>query len=176
MAKTDTFFIRATVTPDDSATFIQTTVPLGAFVDALGKSVLRIINIEGEWAQATDGAIPNGAPYMDGDTADQAVWQLTTQTQTAMLPLSDKSMVGKGMLWARNADTTSGPPTQNYQDSHLPQHFSEGYLVAVEDLYLGAYAGANWAATSNLTFNIVLECRVETLTEKAAMALALSQQ
>jgi hypothetical protein len=113
---------------------------------------------------------------MDGDTAGAAIWQLTTQTQTGLVPLSDKSTVAKGMLWARNADTTSGPPTQNYQDSHLPQHFSEGYLVAVEQLYLGAFGESNWAATSNLTFNIVLECRVETLTEKAAMALALSQQ
>ena len=59
MAKSDTFFIRASITPDDSATYIQNTIELGAFVDALGKSVLRIVNIEGEWAQATDGAIPN---------------------------------------------------------------------------------------------------------------------
>ena len=176
MAKSDTFFIRASITPDDSATYIQSTIDLGAFVDALGKSVLRIINIEGEWAQATDGAIPNAAPYMDGDTAGAAIWQLTTQTHTGLVPLSDKSVVGKGMLWARNADATSGPPTQNYQDSHLPQHFSEGYLVAVEQLYLGAFGESNWAASSNLTFNIVLECRVESLTEKAAMALALTQQ
>tara|TARA_Y100001963_G_scaffold127870_1_gene181636 strand:+ start:421 stop:951 length:531 start_codon:yes stop_codon:yes gene_type:complete len=176
MAKSDTFFIRASITPDDSATFTQTTIDLGAFVDALGKSVLRIINIEGEWAQASDGAIAHGAPYMDGDTAAFAAWQLTTQTQTGLVPLSDKATVGKGMLWARNADSVSGPPTQNYQDSHLPQHFSEGYLVAVEQLYLGAYGEANWAASSNLTFNMVLECRVESLTEKAAMALALSQQ
>lgn len=146
-------------------------------MDALGKSVLRIINIEGEWAAGTDGApVPNGAPYMDGNAASFAAWQLTTQTQTGLVPLSDKSVVGKGMLWARNPDVSSNAPAQNYQDSHLPQHFSEGYLIAVEQLYLGALAEADWAETANLTFNIVLECRVETLSEKAAMALALSQQ
>ena len=95
MAKTDSFFIRASVTPDDDAVYTQTTVDLGAFVDALGKSVLRIINIEGEWSQGTDGDVPNGPPRMDGNTASGAVWQLTTQTQNFLVPLSDKSVVGK---------------------------------------------------------------------------------
>lgn len=176
MAKTDTFFIRAQINPDDDNTFVQTTIELGAFVDALGKSVLRIMNIEGEWAQGPDGASPNEAPYMDGNTADQALWQLTTQSQTAAVGLNDKSVVGKGMLWARNPDSASSPPATTYADSHLPQHFSQGYLVAVEQLYLGAQAGTNWGDTSDLVFNIVLECKVETLSEKAAMSLALSQQ
>jgi hypothetical protein len=80
------------------------------------------------------------------------------------------------MLWAHNQDNASAVPAQVYNDSHLPQHYSDGFLVAVEEIYLGAYAGANWAASSNLTFNIVLECEVMTLTQSAAMALALSQQ
>tara|TARA_Y100001963_G_C6748674_1_gene432950 strand:- start:1066 stop:1596 length:531 start_codon:yes stop_codon:yes gene_type:complete len=176
MAKTDTFFIRASITPDDDAGFVQTTIDLGAFVDALNKSVLRILNIEGEWAQGPDGAIPNGGPYMDGNTASFAAWQIATQPQTELMALSDKSCVAKGMLWARNPDTASNVPAQTYSDSHLPQHYTEGYLVAVEQLYLGAYGEADWAETSNLTFNVVLECQVESLTKEAAMALALSQQ
>lgn len=176
MAKSDSFFIRVSVTPDDSAQFVQTALDLGAYVDALGKSVLRIHNIEYEWAQATDGAVPNGAPFMDATQSAEAIWQLTTQSQTAIVPLSNKSVIGKGQLWAHNPDATSFPPAQVYGDSHAPQHFSDGYLVAVETIYLGGYGGAAWAATSNLTCNMVLECTVETLTQSAAMALSLSQQ
>ena len=176
MAVSDTFFIRASVTPDDSGNFVQANVDLGAFVDPLGKSVLRILNIEGEWAQGPAGAIANGAPFMDANTAGSAVWQLTTQTQVGLVPLSDKSVVAKGMVWARNPDASSNPPTQVYQDSHMPQHFTDGYLIAVETLYLGGQAETEWAATSDLTYNMVLECRVESLTKEAAMALALSQQ
>lgn len=173
---TDTFFIRATVTPDDSATFVQSVVDLGSYVDALGKSVLRIHNIEYEWAQATNGAVPNGAPAVDAGELANAVWQLTTQTQTALVPLSDRSVVGKGMIWAFNPDGSSGAPSQVHNDSHAPQHFSDGYLVAVESLFLGAQGSDKWAAGSNLTCNMILECTVETLTQSAAMALALSQQ
>ena len=173
---TDSFFIRASVTPDDSGNFVQTTVDLGAYVDALGKSVLRIHNIEFEWAQATDGAIPNGAPYVDAGTLADAVWQLTTQTQTALVPLSDRSVVGKGQIWTFNPDGSSGAPSEVHNDSVAPQHFTDGYLVAVESLFLGAVGSTNWAATSNLTCDMVLECTVETLSQSAAMALALSQQ
>ena len=173
---TDSFFIRATVTPDDSGNFVQTTVDLGSYVDALGKSVLRIHNIEFEWAQATDGAIPNGAPYVDAGTLADAVWQLTSQTQTALVPLSDRAVVGKGQIWTFNPNGASGAPSEVHNDSVAPQHFTDGYLVAVESLFLGAVGSTNWAATSNLTCNMVLECTVEPLSQSAAMALALSQQ
>ena len=173
---TDSFIIRATVNPDDTGTFVQTTVDLGSYVDALGKSVLRIHNIEFEWAQATDGNIPNGAPYVDPGTLADAVWQLTTQTQTGLVPLSDRSVVGKGQIWTFNPDGDSGAPSEVHNDSVAPQHFTDGYLEPVESLFLGAVGSSNWAATSNLTCNMVLECTVETLSQSAAMALALSQQ
>ena len=176
MAKSDSFFIRATVTPDDTATFVQTAIDLSSYVNALGKSILRIKAIEGEWAQSPTGAIPNGAPYMDAETAGEAIWQLTTQNNASLVSLDDRTTIAKGALFARNPDTNSHPPAQSYSDSHLPQHYSNGFLVAVEEIYLGAYGAAGWAATSNLTFNIVLECEVLTMTPASAMALALSQQ
>jgi len=176
MAKSDSFFIRATVTPDDSGNFIQSSIDLGSYVSALGKSVLRIHNIEFEWAQAGDGAIPNAAPFMDANEAGFAVWQLTTQTQTALVGLDSKAVIGKGALWAHNQNDASFPPATAYQDSHAPQHFTNGYLVAVEGIFLGAQASDKWAAGSNLTCNMVLECTVETLSQAAAMALSLSQQ
>ena len=176
MAKKESFFIRGTVTPDDSGTFVQTQIDLSSYVSALGKSIVKVRAIEGEWHQDANGAVPNAAPFMDSDTADYAIWQLTTQSNSGLVSLDDRTTIGKGSLWARNPDGSSAPPTQVYSDSHLPQHYSDGFLVAVEDIYLGAQAGANWAATSNMTFSIVLECEVMTMTQSAAMALALSQQ
>ena len=180
MAKTESFFIRATVTPDDTNTFVQTSVDLSSYVNALGKSILKIKAIEGEWCQAEDGATPNGAPLMDAETSDFAIWQLTTQNNAGLVSLDDRTTIAKGSLFAHNpvpaATAATSVPAQAYSDSHLPQHYSDGFLVAVEEIYLGAQAGSNWAATSNLTFNIVLECEVMTLTQSAAMALALSQQ
>ena len=176
MAKNESFFIRATVTPDDSATFVQTSIDLSPYVNALGKSILKIRSIEGEWTQDATGAVPFGAPFMDAGKSGEAIWQLTTQNNTALVSLDDRTTIAKGMLWCHNQDGDPAVPSNVYNDSHLPQHYSDGFLVAVEEIYLGAYGAANWAASSNLTFNIVLECEVMTLTQSAAMALALSQQ
>tara|TARA_Y100001938_G_C8055614_1_gene414210 strand:+ start:145 stop:675 length:531 start_codon:yes stop_codon:yes gene_type:complete len=176
MAKSESFFIRASVTPDDSGTFVQTSIDLSSYVSALGKSILKIRSIEGEFCQGPTGAIPNGAPKLDAGTSAEAVWQLTTQDNSGLVSLDDRTTIAKGMIWCHNQDGASAVPSNVYNDSHLPQHYSDGFLVAVEEIYLGSLAGTNWASTSNLTFNIVLECEVMQLSQSAAMALALSQQ
>ena len=171
MAKSDSFFIRADVQPDDTNTFVTQSIDLGSYVDALGKSVLRVHNVTA--SISTDTGL---APVMDGDTADFCAWQLTTQDQASMVIASNRAVVSSGMVWASNRDSASGVPAQAYESDMLPQEWTNGYLIAVESLQLGAQAGTNWGASSNLTVSIVLECTVETLTQAAAMALALSQQ
>lgn len=171
MAKSDSFFIRASVRPDDFNAFTSTSIDLGAYVDALGKSVLRIHNVT-----ASITADTGLAPSMDPNTADFCTWQLTTQDQTAIVLPSNRAVVSSGALWARNPDSSSNPPATAYEADMLPQEWTNGYLVAVESMQLGAHAGSGWAAGSNLTVSIVLECTVETMTQAAAMALALSQQ
>lgn len=164
MAKSDSFFIRAAVTTQNDATFDQANIDLGAYVDALGKSVLRIHNVA---VQIVNNAT-NLPPTTAGPAADTA-WQLTTQSQSALVPATDKSVVSTGALRAiadNNLIETS---------DIIPQEWTGGYLIGVEQMYLGAIADANWA-TTDITFNVVMECTVETLNQSAAMALALSQQ
>jgi len=174
MAKSDSFFIRFEIpvtvnaTPIDS--FNQIPVSLGSYVDALGQAVLRIHNIEYEWVTSTDQP-----PKMDGNKASPASFQITTQSQTGLTSLFDKSTVAKGMLWARNPDSGANAPATTYNDSHAPQHFSNGYLVAVETLYGAAQVGADWNDT-DLKCCVVMECTIEKMSQSAAMALALSQQ
>jgi len=171
MARSDSFFIRASVTPDDSNSFVDTTIDLGAYVDALGKTVLRIHNI------AVSITADTGlAPDMDANTADFCTWQITTRDTGAIVLPSDRSVVSSGTVWARNSDSSANPPADAYEADMLPQEWTNGYLVAVESLRLGAHAGSGWAASSNLTVSVVMECTTETLSSAAAMALALSQQ
>ena len=171
MAKSDSFFIRASVTPDDLGTFVETTIDLGSYVDALGKSVLRVHNVT-----ASITADTGLAPNMDANTADFCTWQITTRDNGTIVLPSDRSVVSSGTVWARNPDASANPPASAYEADMLPQQWTNGYLIAVESLRLGAVAGTGWAASSNLTVSVVLECTVETLSSAGAMALALSQQ
>jgi len=174
MAKSDSFFIRfevpVTVNATPTSSYNQIPVSLGSYVDALGQAVLRIHNIEYEWTTRD-----NQPPKMDGNKASPATFQITTQSQPTLVSLFDKSTVAKGMLWARNPDATDNCPAEVYNDSHAPQHFSNGYLVAVETLYAAAQVGADWKDT-NLKVAVVMECTIEKMSQSAAMALSLSQQ
>lgn len=163
------FFIRSQIDVPAGTAFVQDTIPLGSYVDALGQAVLRVHNVEYEWT--TQAGLP---PDMDGNTASAATFQITTQSQSALTTLFDKSTLAKCMLWARNPDSAANAPAQTYNDSHAPQHFSNGYLVAVETLYLGAGCGSDWS--QDMQVNVVMECTVEKMSRDAAMALSLSQQ
>ena len=57
----------------------------------------------------------------------------------------------------------------------MPQDFENGYLVAVDTIFLGI--DQNIASDlGEVQAQLILECTVETLSQSAAMALALSQQ
>lgn len=168
MAKSDSFFVRATV-GWNGTTFEQTSVDLGAYVDALGKSVLRIHNIAVQWTQFSSTTNPNPG------VTEKAAFQLTTQSQSAMIDASDKSIIATGML-AISSGTAGDTGAQVISESLdvAPQHWTNGYLVGVEQIYLGCDQSFNLLSTGDLC--IVMECTVETLSQNAAMALALSQQ
>ena len=166
MAKTDSFFIRAAV-KDDGTNFNQASIDLGAYVDALGKSVLRIHNVAHRWTTAG-----NNTPFPGADTLGSAQWQLTTQTQTSIVDFVDKSLIASGHIDVQ-ADSSSLVVMMSDAVDLSPQRFTKGYLVGVEQIYIGF--DQNAAALCDGA-EVILECTVETLSQSAAMALALSQQ
>jgi len=165
MAKTDSFFIRATVATN-TTTYAQTTVDLGSYVDALGKSVLRIHNIAVQYGSGNDASV------VTANSTNIIGHQITTQSQTAMVSTSDKSVISSGRLLLVG---DAGGAVQNSSEALdvAPQMWTNGYLVGVEQIYLATDASADVSLDS---VNIVMECTVETLSQSAAMALALSQQ
>jgi hypothetical protein len=171
MAKTDSFFIRKSITLT-GATYVQNEIDLGAYVDALGKAVLRIHNIAVQYSDTTAGT-----PDLAATTNAAADFQLSTQSQTDMVLAGDnKSIVSSGRIVAYNVDTSTGVPTQVYQDLDIaPQEWTNGYLIGVEQMYLGGRrTAAGW--NEDVVVSLVMECTSETLSKEAAMALALSQQ
>lgn len=168
MAKSDSFFIRASV--EGGAGFTQTEIDLGAYVDALGKSVLRIHNIavqQYETGLGEDFSLP-------ANSQANIVYQLTTQSQATAVDADDKSVIASGKLIVINNSGTANFATFVSHDADvLPQMWTNGYLVATENIFLGMDVEAQ---LGTCTTNVVLECTVETMSQNAAMALALSQQ
>ena len=108
MAKTDSFFIRNALTLDNNGDFNQNSIDLGAYVDALGKAVLRIHNIAVQYSD-TDAHTPDVTKV----TPAACDFQLTTQSQTAMVLSGDnKSVVASGRMIAYTTDETAASQVQ----------------------------------------------------------------
>tara|TARA_Y100000401_G_scaffold102791_1_gene93353 strand:+ start:69 stop:596 length:528 start_codon:yes stop_codon:yes gene_type:complete len=175
MAKTDSFFIRQKTTCNGT-NFVQEAIDLGAFVDALGKSVLKIHSVSVQWKDADATNANFGLPAANSPGTGVMSWQLTTQSQSQLLYADDKSLISSGVLELYNSTNTGGIITGSDDTIDLqPQMWKNGYIVAVDTMYLGAQQSVE-PSTGNLNCTVVLECTVETMTKEAAMALALSQQ
>ena len=172
MAKSDSFFIRATTNIGNTATYAEEAIDLGAYVDALGKSVLRIHNIAVTMSDSggtTSEVTSTGSAPFNGAAAQ---FQLVTQTQADTVLPSNKAVISSGRLVA--SGNGGGPSSVFEAFDNLPQLWTNGYLVAVDTIYLGGEASANF--DGSVYCSITMECTVESMTQASAMALALSQQ
>jgi len=165
MARSDSFFIRATLDCGNSNTYQQNAIDLGAYVDALGKSVLRIHNIAVTFSDST-----GRSNLVNNEAAAQ--FQLLTQSQTDIVLPSNRAVISSGKLAVDGAGGVATYVSTDYDN--LPQLWTNGYLVAVDTIFLGGAASTGFAGDTYCS--VVMECTVETMTQAAAMALSLSQQ
>ena len=172
MARSDSFFIRAKLSAltGGAGGFTVEPIDLGSFVDALGKTVMRIHNVS---VQYTYGA--TGAPSLNANDHGVTSWQITTQNQTGMVDADNRTLISSGALVASNSSAVGNTVTFVGQDIDVsPQKWENGYLIAVESIQLAGQSSASFVAACDVS--VVLECTVETMTAAASMALALSQQ
>ena len=167
---TDSFFIRQTLDAGNTNAFKEVALDLGAYVDALGKSVLRIHNVQVTYSDNT-----GASSSIAGNEVGVAQWQLTTQSQGSLVRSDNRSLVSDGRVHMFNDQGTVKLASMVTDANGINvQEWTNGYLIAVEQMYLGGSATTTFEG--DVYISVVLECTVETMTQSAAMALALSQQ
>ena len=165
--KSDSFFLRQTLNADNTGNFEEQVLDLGAYVDALGKSVLRVHNVAVSFTNADGKELTLTAP------SAFAQFQLTTQSQNDIVLPSNRSIISSGFLYMTNLTASQQTPAVYHDADVLPQMWTNGYLIAVDSIYLG---GRAFGTDQDVYVSVTMECTVETMSEAAAMALALSQQ
>jgi hypothetical protein len=165
MAKSDTFFIRAAVT-SNGTTYAQEEVDLGSFVN-LGVQKSTLIGIHSVTAMIADSNGPQNPILHSADA--RTAWQLTTQSQTALVNADDKSMISSGGLTFKTGVT----PGHDYDVN--PHMYQTSYLVGVDSLFLGVDNSTAFDS-GEVTISVILECQLVQASQANATALALSQQ
>jgi hypothetical protein len=169
MAKSDSFFIRASVTTNGT-TYAQSEIDLGSFVNlGVSKStLLRIHNIAVQYVDNSGG--PGSAIYETGATPGGAAFQ------SALVRATDKSLVASGSLTCIGDPNSTAHPISNTEVEDLAaQMWTQGYLVGVDSMFLGV-GTTNLPTSGEMDVCIVLECTLESATQANSVALALSQQ
>ncbi len=178
MAKSDAFYIRSQVT--GNATYAEKEIDLGSFVNLGVKSstLLRIHSVQVALTDAT-----NAETFPSAGSSYGIGWQLTTETQSDLVYMSDKSVVASGLMAGFNgqvaedgsaaADFATASATDQFNLN--PSDFVKGYLIGVDSLFLGTESNIT-LSTGDYNVDIILECTLENATQASATALALSQQ
>ena len=178
MAKSDSFFIRAKVT-SNGTTFAQSEIDLGSFVN-LGVSKSTLLRIHGIQVGIRDETLTSP---VQSATANAISYQLTTQSQSGIVGLDDKSVVASGIMTMYNAQIAEdGSASADFATGFAsdvfdlnPSNYKNGYLIGVDNLYLGTDFSVAMT-TGDVDVYVVMECTLETATQASATALALSQQ
>ncbi len=182
MAKGDTFFIRGQVIATADQQRVESSIDLGSYVNlGINKgTALRVLSVQQQICDST-GLIP----IMDGASANGVSKGafLNTAITTAQVPTSfaaaempqlneDYVMFSSGLtMYSQNTDTDQG--IISHDADVAPQDFRNGYLLAVDELYLYACADDAWA--ESVYVNFVLECSLESISQATAVSLSLSQ-
>ena len=172
MAKSDSFFIRASVQQAAASNaFVQSEIDLGSYVN-LGVSKSTLLRVHNLAVQIQDNSAKMSGPYKSGNVLNIG-YQLTTQTQTALVDMTDKSVVASGRysVMVGAADEFFEADTKDA----LPQDWTNGYLIGTDTLFLAMAADQNSDAGA-YDLSIIMECTLENATQANSVALALSQQ
>lgn len=167
----NTFLIRANVNTGNAGGFSQTEIDLGAYTN-LGSSKPEVLRIHKTIIQMTSGS--GIMPTLGGDLAATVAWQLTTQSQTGLIEPDNDAWVNGGRAGVRNPDSSTNPPSQVYGEVTLAQDYVGGSVIAVPSLFLGGFGASEF--TTDVIYQVILECTTEPMTKANAVALAISQQ
>ena len=170
MAK-NSFFIRARVNAGHAEAFQQTEIDLGSYTN-LGSSKPEVLRIHSHQLQLANSS--GTFPTMGANKGGEIAWQLTTQSQTAMVTLVNDSYVAGGTGAYRNGDSAANPPATAAESVIAPQDWTAGSVIAVPTLFLGGLVGDEF--TEDVYISLMLECTTEPMSKANAVSLAISQQ
>jgi len=170
-----TFFLRKAAQTDGIA-FNSADIDISAFIDTLEGKVLRVNQVWFEWTSDDGGPIESAD--IGTDETCSAVAQITTESQTGIVPLTNTSMMAKHQIYHTTEDVSgTNLISMIHEDNSMnPADFNEGFLVANDTIQLGVSASPSpHTYAADIRCTIVLECEKVKMTAGDAQAVLLSQ-
>lgn len=179
-----TFMIRGQVIAPATGTRAQAVIDLGSYVNlGLKKSTaLRVHSIQTQFCDNL-GLVPtiDASAGAGGQTRGTYCCAVITTAEVPasftgpQLPqLSDDYVMHSVSVSGVNPNDDNDQGILTHDTDIAPQGLTDGYLVAVDNLYM--YATADDAWNESVYVNFLLECSLEAIDQNNAVSLSLSQQ
>ena len=175
--------LRGQVIAAADETRVEAEIDLGSYVN-LGISkgtALRVHSVQIQYCDAT-GLVPliDASAGTGGQTRGTfACAAITTARVPASFSAAEMPQLNQDYVMF--SGNVSGVNPNNDNDQGIltdamdvaPQHLENGYLLAVDQLYLYGVADDAW--NESIYINVLLECSLEKITQATAVSLSLSQ-
>jgi hypothetical protein len=160
--KTNAFWLTASVTLSAATTYVQTTIPLGSYIDVAAKQAIAILEVD---------YISQSTTFSTNLAGDRIIdYQLTDINRGDLVVATDTSLISRGALAYDNS-----PPNFSNENALFPDTFGtldEARMVVNDDIFFGAEATSVSGGDTICTVRI--KAMVVSLSEKDFMALALT--
>jgi len=167
-----TFFIRQYIAMD-GINFAQASIDVSSFVNVLDGEVLKIKRV---WTDWTEGSAPitGDAIAASGAAAGaSAGGQVTTESRTGLINLSNTKLIAKNTLYA-HIDATANIDYMQQQEGLNPLDFEDGKLVATDTLYFGIKSNDVDTWAKDITYTVMMECVIFKMSLSDAQAVLVS--
>jgi len=160
----------------NAGTAATANIDISAYIDTLKGNVLRINQVWFEWT--SDDGSPIDTADVGVDATTSAGGQLCTETQTALQPLTNTSLIAKHQIYLAtdNQSGTNNLITYHEDRSMNPADFDDGFLVANDNIQLLVQDSPSPHTFANpVRCSVILECEQVKMSAADAQAILLSQ-
>jgi len=174
MAKTDTFFLRTTITSSGTG-YISDNIDISAYTDPARGRVLVVDR--GFITFNTDGGGPVLAADIDAVIGGRSMGaQCCSEKQTALVDMSNNSLFQRSNLYASNTvNDAGGTGTIGLfeETSALnPAEYVGGFIIPTDGIHVGIDSTVAW--TNELDVGFMFEVHTEKLTLQRIQELLVS--
>jgi len=174
MAKTDTFFLRKTLT-SNGTNYVSDDIDISAYTDPARGRVLVVDR--GFIVFNTDGGGPVLQADIDSVIGHRSMGaQACTETQTAVVDMTNNSLFMRTNLYASNTvnDASSVGTMGLFQETNAinPAEYVSGFIVPTDKIHCGVQTSVAW--TDELDIGFLFEVHTEKLSLQRIQELLVS--
>jgi len=170
MAKSDTFFLRTTLT-SSGTNYVSDEIDVSAFTNPSVGKVLVIDNCYITYSTDGQGPIVAADVVASGTGGKQMGAQACSEVQTSLVEMKTNALFARSNIYAA-VNPAGALSTVNMTDSLNPTRFKNGFTIPTDSIHCGIATGSSW--NGELDVGFLFEVHTEKLSLKSIQELLIS--